>query len=72
MEFDEKFLEVESHSLMLVNWYNTSPSHFLRNLTFGVIPTTERLFSKPQTSWWRKRFFGIFSLAKMGVVGLAC
>jgi len=50
METDEKFLEVESHSLMLVNRQNTSPSHFLRNPTFGVISTTERLFSKPQTT----------------------
>ena len=47
---DEKFLDVESHSLMLVNWQNTSPSHFLLNPTFGVISTTERLFSKPQTT----------------------
>jgi len=50
MEFDEKILEMESHSLMSVNWYNTSPSHFLRNPTFDVISTTERLFSKPQTT----------------------
>jgi len=34
---------------MLVNWQNTSPSHLLCNPTFGVIFTTERLFSKPQT-----------------------
>jgi len=38
---DEKFLDMESHSVMLVNWQNTSPSHFLRNPTFGVISTTE-------------------------------
>jgi len=49
---DEKFLDLESHLLMLVNWQNTSPSHFLRlrNPTFGVISTTERLFSEPQTT----------------------
>jgi len=35
---------------MLVHWQNTSPSHFLCNPTFGVISTTERLFSKPQTA----------------------
>jgi len=46
----KKFLDVESHSLVLVNWQNTSPSHFLRNPTFGVISTKERLFSKPQTT----------------------
>jgi len=41
-EVDEKFLNVESHSLMLVKWKKgTSPSHFLRNPTFGVISTTE-------------------------------
>jgi len=34
---DEKFLGVESHSL--VNWLNTSPSHFLCNPNFGVIST---------------------------------
>jgi len=45
---NEKFLDVELHSLMLVNWQNTSPSHFLRNPTFVVISTTERLFGKPQ------------------------
>jgi len=47
---DEKFLDMKSHSLMLVNRQNNSPSHFLRNPTFGVISTTERLFSKPQTT----------------------
>jgi len=67
---DEKFLDMESHSLMSVNWQNTSPSHFLRNPTFGVISTTERLFSK--TSNYRLRLFRIFSLAKMGVFGLTC
>jgi len=46
---DAKFLDVELHSLMLVNWQNTSPSHFLRNPTFGGISTTQRLFSKPKT-----------------------
>jgi len=47
---DEKFLDMESHSLILVNWQNTSASHFLRNPTFGVISTKERHFSKPQTT----------------------
>jgi len=47
---DEKFLDMESHSLMLVNWQHISPSHFLPNPTFGVISTRERLFSKPQTT----------------------
>ena len=47
---DEKFLDVALHSRMLVNWQNTSPSQYLRNPTFGVIATTERLFSKPQTT----------------------
>jgi len=49
---DEKFLDVESHWLMLINWQNTSPSHVLRlrNPTFIVISTTERLFSKHLTT----------------------
>jgi len=68
---DEKFLDVQSHSLMVVNWLNTSPSHFLCNPTFGVISTTERLFSKPQTGGGND-FFGKFSVAKMGVVGYTC
>jgi len=45
---DEKFLHVESHSLMLANWQNTSPGHFLVIPTFDIISTTERLFSKSQ------------------------
>jgi len=53
---DKKFLDVESHSLVLVNWQNTSPSHFLRNPTIGVISTTERLFSKPQTTGGENNF----------------
>jgi len=41
LEDDEKFLDVESHSLMLVNWQKgTSPSHFPCNSTVGVISTT--------------------------------
>jgi len=52
----EKFLDIKSHSVMSVNWQNTSPSHFLRNPTFGVISTTERLFSKPQTTGGGKNF----------------
>jgi len=38
---DEKLLHVESHSLMLVNWRNISPSYFIRNSTFGIISTTD-------------------------------
>jgi len=50
-EVDEKSLDVELHSLKLVNWQKgTSPSHFLRNSTFCVISTSERLLSKPQTT----------------------
>jgi len=42
---------MESHSLVLVNWQNTlHPVTFIRNPTIGVISTTERLFSKPQTT----------------------
>jgi len=40
---DEKFLDVESHSLMLANWQNTSPSHFLLIPTFGIISTKDFL-----------------------------
>jgi len=43
MEIDEKVLEVESHSLMLLNWQNNSPGHFLRNPTSDVISTTDFL-----------------------------
>jgi len=51
LDVDEKFLDMESHSLMFVNWQKgTSLSHFLRNPTFGVTYTTERLFSQPQTT----------------------
>jgi len=54
---DEKFLNVESHSLMLVVRQNTSPSYFLRNPTFGIISTTERLFANlnlqvVETNFW--------------------
>jgi len=49
LEVDEKSLDMESHLLMSVNRQKgTSPSHFLRNPTFGVISTTERLLSMPQ------------------------
>jgi len=43
---------------MLVNWQNTSPSHFLwfRNPTFGIISTTERFLYKPQTTGGAKNF----------------
>jgi len=43
---------------MLVNWQNTSPSHFLRNPTSGVISTKEGIFSKPQTTGGGNDFFG--------------
>jgi len=43
MEIDGKVLEVESHSLMLLNRQITSPSHFPRNPTSGVITTTDFL-----------------------------
>ena len=48
LEVDEKFLiDVESHSVMLVNWQEgTSHSHFLPNPAFVVISTTERLLSR--------------------------
>jgi len=37
LEVDEKFLDVESHSLMLVNWQKgTSPSYLLRNPTYNL------------------------------------
>jgi len=44
-EVDEKFLDVKSHSLMLVNWHTVT---FYP--TFSLISTTERLFNKPQTT----------------------
>jgi len=57
LEIDEKFLDVESHSLMLVYWQKgISPSQFLRNPTYGVICTTERLVSKPQTTGAENNF----------------
>jgi len=40
---------------MLVKWQiGTSPSHVLRNSTFGVISTTENLLSKLQTTGGEK------------------
>jgi len=57
LEVDEKPLDVESHWLMLVSrQQGTSPSHFLRNPTFGVISTTERLRSMPQITRGEKYF----------------
>jgi len=53
---DEKFLDVGTHSLMLVNCQNTSLSHFIRNPTFGVMCTTERVCSKPQTTGGGNKF----------------
>jgi len=53
---DKKFLDVESHSLVLVNWQNASLSHFVRNPSIGVISTTERLFSKSQTTSGKNDF----------------
>jgi len=36
---------------MLVNWQKgSSPSHVLPNSTLGVVSTTKRLFSKPQSA----------------------
>jgi len=56
LEVDEKFLDVEWRSLVLVNWEKgTSPSHFLRNPTFGVISTTEKLLQASDYRW-RKKF----------------
>ena len=57
LEVDDKFVVVESHSFMSVKRQKgTSPSHFLRNPTFGVISTTERL-SMPQIEGGEKDFF---------------
>jgi len=68
LEVDENFLDVQSHSLMLVKWQKgTSPSYFLSNPTSGVISTTERLFSKIQGTDGENNF-----LANMGTVRLAC
>jgi len=51
---------VESHSLMLVSWQKgISPSHALRNPSFGVISATEWCFSKPQTAGGRKIIFEV-------------
>jgi len=62
LEVDEKSLNVESHSLMSVNRQKgTSPSHFLRNPTLGVIFTTERLLSMPQITGGEKDFLKFFS-----------
>jgi len=40
---EEKFLNVEWRSRMLVNWQNISLSQFLCNPTFGVISTIDIL-----------------------------
>jgi len=69
LDIDEKLLVVESHSLMLVNLQKgNSPSNFLRNPTYGGISTSDRLLRKPQNYRWRKKFFGILSLNKMGML----
>jgi len=40
---------------MLANWQKgTSPSHFLRNPTSGVVSTTERLSQQASNCSWRK------------------
>jgi len=54
---DENFLDVKSHSLMLVNVQKgTSYSHFLLNPNFSVIFTTKCLLSKPQTTRGENNF----------------
>ena len=74
LEVDEKFLDAESHSLMVFNWQkSTSPSHFLRNLIFGVISTTERHHNKPQITGGEKNFFGISVWSRWGYLDIfAC
>jgi len=57
LEVDDKSLDEESHSRMSVNRQKgTSPSHFLRNPTFGTISATERLLSMPQIKGGQKDF----------------
>jgi len=75
LEVNEKFLGVESHSLVLVyRKKNTSPSHFLRNPAFST--TNPPYLHNRKTSQqgsnckWRKKIFAIISLAKIGMVGL--
>jgi len=43
--------------------------NFLRNVTFGVISTTEWRHSKPQTTS-SKKVFGLLSFVKIGCLGL--
>ena len=72
LEVDDKSLDVESHSRMSVNRQKgTSLRHFLRNPTFGVVSTTERLLRMPQIKGG-ERLFEILSTANMWVLGLTC
>jgi len=57
LKVNEKLLDVESHSLMSVNRQKgTSPIHFLRNPTFSITSTTERLFRMSQITGGEKDF----------------
>jgi len=57
LEVDEKFVDVESHSLTSVDWQKgTSPNHFLRSPTSGVTSTTDRLLSKSQATGGENNF----------------
>jgi len=65
LDVDETFLD---GGIAFAYAKGISPSNFLRNVSFGVIYTTERLHSKPQTCG-EKDFP---PLRKRGVAELHC
>jgi len=66
------FWMVESHSLVLVSWHKAiSLSNFLRNVTFGVISTTEWLHSEPEITGDEKEFWTP-QFSQGWVFGLTC
>jgi len=61
LDVNEAFLEGGVHSLVLVSCRKSiSPCDVLRNLTCGVISTTEWFHSKPQTTGGEKDFLDSF------------
>jgi len=61
LNVNETFLDGGIHSFLLVSWRkNISPSNVFRNLTYGVISTTEWFHNKLQTTSGEKDFLDSF------------
>jgi len=66
LDVNETLLDGGIYSPMLANWRKSiSPSNVLRNLTCGVISTTEWFHSKLQTTGGEKDFFWTSSFTKI-------